>query len=93
MDNRRILGLSITISTFFLYEPILQDGGELAPGKLSPPFRSPRLSSSDHFLQDRLREHAEAFDGLLSLIPAKFYYGEDTSVSSPNSSLCFHKHI
>ncbi|KUJ10659.1 SURF6-domain-containing protein [Mollisia scopiformis] len=30
-------------------------------------------------LQDRLREHAAAFDGLLSLIPAKFYYGEDTS--------------
>ncbi|KAG4025037.1 hypothetical protein MFRU_072g00190 [Monilinia fructicola] len=30
-------------------------------------------------LQDRLREHAEAFDGLLSLIPAKYYYGEDTS--------------
>lgn len=30
--------------------------------------------------QDRLREHAEAFDGLLSLIPAKYYYGEDTSV-------------
>lgn len=32
------------------------------------------------FLQDRLREHAEAFDGLLSLIPAKHYYGADTSV-------------
>ncbi|KAN0101797.1 SURF6 domain containing protein [Hyaloscypha variabilis] len=30
-------------------------------------------------LQDRLRGHAEAFDGLLSLIPAKFYYGEDIS--------------
>lgn len=30
-------------------------------------------------LQDRLRQHAEAFDGLLSLIPAKIYYGEDTS--------------
>ncbi|KAI9643596.1 hypothetical protein NHQ30_008218 [Ciborinia camelliae] len=30
-------------------------------------------------LQDRLREHAEAFDGLLSLIPAKYYYAEDTS--------------
>jgi hypothetical protein len=32
------------------------------------------------WLQDRLREHAEAFDGLLSLIPAKYYYGEDNSV-------------
>lgn len=32
-------------------------------------------------LQDRLRGHAKAFDGLLSLIPAKMYYGEDTSVS------------
>ncbi|KAF4512081.1 hypothetical protein G6O67_001263 [Ophiocordyceps sinensis] len=30
-------------------------------------------------LQDRLRDHAKAFDGLLSLIPAKTYYGEDTS--------------
>ncbi|KAB5533629.1 surfeit locus protein 6-domain-containing protein [Coniochaeta sp. 2T2.1] len=30
-------------------------------------------------LQDRLREHSKAFDGLLSLIPAKIYYGEDTS--------------
>ncbi|KAM0646157.1 hypothetical protein ACHAO3_009062 [Verticillium nonalfalfae] len=28
---------------------------------------------------DRLRDHAKAFDGLLSLIPAKMYYGEDTS--------------
>ncbi|KAI3402028.1 hypothetical protein diail_4002 [Diaporthe ilicicola] len=31
-------------------------------------------------LQDRLRDHSEAFDSLLSLIPAKLYYGEDTSV-------------
>lgn len=30
-------------------------------------------------LRDRLRDHAEAFDGLLSLIPAKMYYGEDNS--------------
>ncbi|KAM0261311.1 hypothetical protein ACHAQJ_002342 [Trichoderma viride] len=29
--------------------------------------------------KDRLRDHAKAFDGLLSLIPAKMYYGEDTS--------------
>jgi 60S ribosome biogenesis protein Rrp14 len=33
-------------------------------------------------VQDRLREHAEAFDGLLSLIPAKHYYGGDNSVRS-----------
>ncbi|KAH7325070.1 surfeit locus protein 6-domain-containing protein [Stachybotrys elegans] len=33
----------------------------------------------DASLRDRLRDHAEAFDGLLSLIPAKMYYGEDTS--------------
>lgn len=32
------------------------------------------------FYQERLRSHAQAFDGLLSLIPAKYYYGEDTSV-------------
>ncbi|ETS85447.1 hypothetical protein PFICI_03472 [Pestalotiopsis fici W106-1] len=30
-------------------------------------------------LQDRLRDHAKAFDGLLSLIPAKMYYGDDNS--------------
>ncbi|KAK2823880.1 hypothetical protein FQN49_007528, partial [Arthroderma sp. PD_2] len=28
---------------------------------------------------DRLRGHASAFDGLLSLIPAKYYYGDDNS--------------
>ncbi|KAL4788251.1 surfeit locus protein 6-domain-containing protein [Aspergillus varians] len=28
-------------------------------------------------LEERLRSHAQAFDGLLSLIPAKFYYAED----------------
>lgn len=37
-------------------------------------------------LQDRLRDHSEAFDSLLSLIPAKLYYGEDTSVCG--SSFC-----
>ncbi|KAL4797261.1 surfeit locus protein 6-domain-containing protein [Aspergillus venezuelensis] len=30
-------------------------------------------------LEERLRSHAQAFDGLLSLIPAKIYYGEDGS--------------
>ncbi|OJJ47526.1 hypothetical protein ASPZODRAFT_131040 [Penicilliopsis zonata CBS 506.65] len=30
-------------------------------------------------LEERLRSHAQAFDGLLSLIPAKYYYGDDTS--------------
>ncbi|KAK7953859.1 hypothetical protein PG988_014553 [Apiospora saccharicola] len=29
-------------------------------------------------LQERLRDHAKAFDGLLSLIPAKMYYGEES---------------
>ncbi|KAI9375430.1 surfeit locus protein 6-domain-containing protein [Aspergillus egyptiacus] len=28
-------------------------------------------------IEERLRSHAQAFDGLLSLIPAKYYYGED----------------
>ncbi|KAL2117523.1 hypothetical protein VTJ04DRAFT_7183 [Mycothermus thermophilus] len=37
------------------------------------------MADTDTSLQDRLREHAKAFDGLLSLIPAKMYYGEDTS--------------
>ncbi|KAI9884275.1 MAG: hypothetical protein M1823_003930 [Watsoniomyces obsoletus] len=30
-------------------------------------------------LEERLNRHARSFDGLLSLIPAKYYYGEDTS--------------
>ncbi|KAK3953286.1 surfeit locus protein 6-domain-containing protein [Pseudoneurospora amorphoporcata] len=34
---------------------------------------------ADTDLQERLRSHAQAFDGLLSLIPAKMYYGEDNS--------------
>ncbi|PSR79849.1 surfeit locus protein 6-domain-containing protein [Coniella lustricola] len=34
---------------------------------------------ADDDLKVRLRTHSEAFDSLLSLIPAKLYYGEDTS--------------
>ncbi|KAK5662584.1 hypothetical protein OQA88_8498 [Cercophora sp. LCS_1] len=34
---------------------------------------------ADTSLQDRLRESQKAFDGLLSLIPAKMYYGEEKS--------------
>jgi hypothetical protein len=30
-------------------------------------------------LEERLQQHSNAFDGLLSLIPAKYYYDEDTS--------------
>jgi hypothetical protein len=30
-------------------------------------------------LEERLQEHSNAFDGLLSLIPAKYYYDEGTS--------------
>ncbi|KAL8657563.1 MAG: hypothetical protein Q9226_001800 [Calogaya cf. arnoldii] len=33
-------------------------------------------------LEDRLRSHAKAFDGLLSLIPAKLYYGEDATLTN-----------
>lgn len=32
-----------------------------------------------NLFQDRLRSHAQAFDGLLSLIPAKYYYGDDNT--------------
>ncbi|CEJ54379.1 hypothetical protein PMG11_00696 [Penicillium brasilianum] len=38
--------------------------------------RSVHLANS---FQDRLRSHAQAFDGLLSLIPAKYYYGDDNT--------------
>ena len=37
--------------------------------------------------QERLKSHAKSFDGLLSLIPAKYYYGEDTSVRSLSEGL------
>jgi hypothetical protein len=48
-------------------------------------FRSVHLANS---IQDRLRSHAQAFDGLLSLIPAKYYYGEDnTSVRALSDPL------
>jgi hypothetical protein len=33
-----------------------------------------------YMTQERLKSHARAFDSLLSLIPAKVYYGEDVSV-------------
>lgn len=36
-------------------------------------------------LQERLKNHARSFDSLLSLIPAKLYYGEDVSVCIPFS--------
>lgn len=36
-------------------------------------------------VQERLRSHAQAFDGLLSLIPAKYYYGDDNSVCATPS--------
>lgn len=32
-------------------------------------------------VQDRLRKHSKSFEGLLQLIPAKYYYGEEQSVS------------
>ena len=35
--------------------------------------------------QDRLRDYSNSFTGLLSLIPAKMYYGEDTSVCSSST--------
>ena len=40
------------------------------------------MNRSQETIKDRLKSHAKAFDGLLSLIPARLYYGEDTSVSS-----------
>jgi hypothetical protein len=33
-------------------------------------------------LQERLKSHARAFEGLMSLIPAKDYYGKDESITS-----------
>ncbi|KAF2477950.1 SURF6-domain-containing protein [Lindgomyces ingoldianus] len=33
-------------------------------------------------LEERLKSHARAFEGLMSLIPAKEYYGKDASITS-----------
>lgn len=63
-----------------------QNGGFLATGSSSraPPITyhvvGSRALKLMRLSQDRLRGHASAFDSLLSLIPAKMYYGEDTSV-------------
>ena len=60
----------------------LQVGVPIDPG--TPPRKAVVgecvLTNFSTVLQDRLRDHAKAFDGLLSLIPSKMYYGEDTSV-------------
>ncbi|KAJ6783990.1 hypothetical protein PWT90_06901 [Aphanocladium album] len=45
---------------------------------------------SEASLQDRLRDHAKAFNGLLSLIPAKQYYGEDTSLLNTTHTDAFY---
>ncbi|GIJ84259.1 hypothetical protein Asppvi_003099 [Aspergillus pseudoviridinutans] len=47
--------------------------------KLRKPRAHDAWETDNLFYQERLRSHAEAFDGLLSLIPAKYYYGEDGS--------------
>ena len=52
----------------------------IAPPAVSVVTHCERELMTNRRLQDRLREHAKAFDSLLSLIPAKMYYGEDTSV-------------
>ena len=38
------------------------------------------VSANSDNVEERLQRHARSFDGLLSLIPAKLYYGEDVSV-------------
>lgn len=48
--------------------------------------------STDFTNQDRLKSHADAFNGLLSLIPAKLYYGEDTSVRTQVVSFFARQH-
>ncbi len=44
------------------------------------PAISQGLGLTNNRLQDRLRGYAKSFDGLMSLIPAKDYYGGDTTV-------------
>ena len=42
--------------------------------------------SVNNYAQERLRDRPTSLDGLLSLIPAKIYYGEDTSVCGTHQS-------
>lgn len=42
----------------------------------------PPPTTADRELQERLKSHARAFEGLMSLIPAKDYYGKDESITS-----------
>lgn len=41
--------------------------------------------SNTHLVQARLESHAQAFEGLLSLIPANEYYSKDNSVCASHS--------
>ncbi|PYH28932.1 putative 60S ribosome biogenesis protein Rrp14 [Aspergillus neoniger CBS 115656] len=59
----------------FPYDNITEIQSEECP-ELDVPV--PALLKVQDYIE-RLRSHAQAFDGLLSLIPAKFYYGEDGS--------------
>lgn len=61
--------------------------GALCPAAVARHFRV--IFQADHHVQDRLRDYSKSFDGLLSLIDAKTYYGEDTAVcESPTLTLC-----
>ncbi len=42
----------------------------------------PPLPHTHLEFQERLKSHARAFEGLMSLIPAKDYYGKDESITS-----------
>lgn len=45
-------------------------------------FLLPSIRRLTCLVQERLRSHSDAFSGLMSLIPAKYYYEEDHSVSA-----------
>ncbi|KAF5136743.1 Ribosomal RNA-processing protein 14 [Metarhizium anisopliae] len=51
--------------------------GALCPAAVAQHFRE--IFQADQHVQDRLRDYSKSFDGLLSLIDAKTYYGEDTA--------------
>lgn len=41
-------------------------------------------------VQKRLHEHSKAFEGLMDLVPAEYYYGKDNSVCI---DLCYRRSI
>jgi hypothetical protein len=50
--------------------------------EVRPFYYTPHVHLALTLCQARLKSHARAFEGLMSLIPAEVYYGKDASITS-----------